>query len=299
MPEFQFNAKNQNIQLIKENFTEEYCKGLAIKNKEKAFDLLTRTSSLFSQKEHLSLIKIEKRYRPFWSIKVENYLEYKRQNNYKFSVEPEVRSVKINNKIFEINGSEPICHIQGEDHCVEHYKKHVVESATDEELKDPKNYLNYQTEAIKSLSELNTKKSRVFNPTVRASFLIRNILKDIIKPFNADIIIQEKIEVNELTLHLIPSYAFEFLNQKNNKRRVLEIDSVTGKITKGPLIDDSVTSLVPEGILFELGAEIASFVIPGAGIGALLGKEIHARKKKKEAIKKMKVSQAAAIKNSA
>ena len=217
MSEFQFNAKNQNIQLIKENFTEDHCKGLALKNKEKAFDILTRTSSLFSQKEHIVLVKIEKRHRPFWNIKIENYLEYKRQNNYKFNVEPEVRSVKINNKVFNITGQEPICNITAEDHCVEHYKKHAIESATDEELKDLKEYLTYESEGIKSLLELNTKKSKVFNPTIRASFLIRNILKEIIKPFNADKIIQEKIEVNELSLYLIPSYAFEFLNQKNNK----------------------------------------------------------------------------------
>ena len=298
MPEFEFNGKKQNIQLIKEICLEKTAREIAIKNKEKAFDILTRTSSLFSQKDHITLTKTEKRYRPFWSIHAENYLEYKRQNNYRFNVEPEVRSVKINNKTFEINPNMPLCEIQGEDHCIEKHKKHIEQSATEEEIKDLKDYLKYETSSITSLNSLNKKDSKVFSPTIRASYIVRNILKEIIKPFHADIIIQEKIEIKELTLYLIPSYAFEFLNKKNEKRRVLEINAVTSKITKGPLIDQSISGFVSENLLFEIGAEIASMIIPGAGVGALIGKEIHSRKKKNEAIKKMRQSQKAASKKS-
>ncbi len=122
----------------------------------------------------------------------------------------------------------------------------------------------------------------VFPAKVKASFLIRDMIKDLIKPFHADKVIKEIVEINKLTLYFRPAYAFEFTNTANNKMKVVEIDGITGEMTGGTVVKKEMKELFTEGDLFKLGKEMTYTIIPGAEATEKLVKHIKKKKKDKK-----------------
>src|SRR3989344_2103965 len=229
---------------------------------------------MFDKKDDIIRTGREKRYEPFWHIKGESMTEYKRSNDYSFPVEPQVRSVKIGEKVFEINPEKPICAITGEDHCIEHYEEEVVTDA------------NAGKELMKH-GEI------VVPAKIRASFLVRDLMKKLIKPVHADKILQEKVIVTTCVLYFRPVYCFMFTEESTKKVKVLEVDALTGEVKVGSIIGKQLKELVHEDTLFDLGTEAVSTFIPGAGLAAIIGKEIHKHSKDKKNLAAMKESQKA------
>ncbi|MCX8147571.1 MAG: hypothetical protein N3D84_03830, partial [Candidatus Woesearchaeota archaeon] len=264
---------------------------LAEQNKKKAFSIL----SVFDKSENIILTHTEKRYEPFWHIIGESYIEYLRKNKYGFSVEPQVRSVKIADKVFEISGDKPYCEVDAEDHCVEHYTKELLTDAVEgrQSAKELKKYLSFATSKIKQTEDLMGNNIVVVPAKIRAAYLVRDFVKELIKPVHADKVLNEIIQIKKVVLYFRPIWAFEFTNKKNNKTGVLEVDGLTGEFAKGKVYKTSLKEIIPEGVLFDIGAELASYVIPGAGIGAEIGKAIKKKRDESKAKKEMQKSKAA------
>lgn len=290
MVELKLDVKKQNIQVFKDVHDESASKELAEKNKKKAFGMM----SVFGKAENIDITHIEKRYEPFWQIIGESFVEYTRTNNYGFQVDPQVRAVKIAAKTFEISGEKPYCSFEAEDRCVEHYEKELMTNAVDGTKNEPalKKYLEFETKKVKQTEDLMGKDKVVVPAKIKAAYLIRGFVKELIKPVQADKIINEKVEIKKTTLYFRPIYAFEFTNKKSNKTGVIEIDALTGEIKKGKVYKTELGELIPEGALFDVGAELASFVIPGAALGAEISKVIKRKRDQKKAVKSMKKSRA-------
>jgi hypothetical protein len=292
MVELKFNQKKQNIRVFKDILSDDDCEKKILFNKEKAFGVI---SKIFDKKSTIEITHKEKKYYPFWHIKAESFIEYTKKNNYSFSVEPQVRTVTIAGEEFQVAKESPVCHVKAEDYCVEHYTKDDVRDATDMGVKEKKldSYLKFESKQIYEVEELMGHDKVVFPVTVRGSFIVRDLFKELLKPVQADKIITEKIEVTEMTLYFRPAYAFELTKKVNGKTSVLEIDALTGDIHKSSVIRKELQELMPENVLFDVGAEVASMIIPGASAAAVIGKQIHERHKKKKAIEQMKTSQRA------
>ena len=291
MVELKLDVKKQNIQVFLDIYDEEKSKELAEENKKKAFGML----SVFDKAENITLTHSEKRYEPLWHIIGESYIEYLRANRYGFSVEPQVRSVKIAGKSFDIAGEKPYCSLEAEDHCVETYTKKLITDAVEGKVrgKELLKYIEFKTKEIKQTEDLMGKNNIVIPAKIRAAYLIRGFLKELIKPVQADKILHETVEIKKVVLYFRPIYAFEFTNTKNNKTGVLEVDALTGEMAKGKVYKTELGELIPEGALFDLGAELASYVIPGAGLGAEIGKIIKKKRDEKKAKTDMQKSMAA------
>ncbi|PIN85856.1 hypothetical protein COV19_07670 [Candidatus Woesearchaeota archaeon CG10_big_fil_rev_8_21_14_0_10_44_13] len=288
MVELKLDVKKQNIQVFKDVYDEEKSKALVQENKKKAFGML----SMFDKAENIKLTHSEKRYEPFWHIIGESYIEYLRKNNYSFNVDPQVREVNIAGNIFKIEGDKPVCNFEAEDRCVEHFTRELITDAMEGKQgeKELKRYIEFETKQIKETEELMGENKVVVPAKIKASFLVRDFVRNLIKPVHADKILNEKVEITKTALYFRPIYAFEFTNVKSSKTGVLEVDALTGVVEKGKVYKTSLKELIPEGALFDVGAEMASWVIPGAGIGAAVGKAIKQRSDEKKAIKRMKES---------
>jgi hypothetical protein len=289
MVELKLDIKKQDIQAFNDVLDEDRAKAIAIQNKKKAFGML----SVFDNAENMQLSHIEKRYEPFWHIIGESYIDYLRKNNYGFGVDPQVRSVKIANTIFDINGEQPYCGFEAEDHCIEKYTKELLTDAVEGKQPDKelRKYLEFATRSIKETEELMGTNKIVVPAKIKAAYLIRDFVKELIKPVHADKILNETIEIKKAVLYFRPIHAFEFTNKKSNKTGVIEVDALTGEVAKGRVYKSGLKELIPEGALFDIGTELASMVIPGAGFGAVVGKAIKERRDNNKAKKAMKHSQ--------
>jgi len=288
MVELKLDVKKQNIQVFTDVHDEKKSEGMAEENKKKSFGML----SLLDKSADIILTHSEKRYEPFWHIMGESFIEYLRTTKYSFPVDPQVREVKIAGNIFKIEGEKPVCSFDAQDRCMEHFTKELITDAMEGKQgeKELKKYLEFQTKQVKQTEDLMGPNKIVIPAKIKASYLVRDFVRNLIKPVHADKILNEKVEITKVVLYFRPIYAFEFQNKKNNKTGVIEIDALTGEVSKGKVYKTELKELIPEGALFDIGAEVASWVIPGAGLGATVGKAIHEKRKQKKAIKRMKES---------
>ena len=291
MVELKFNVEKQNIQAFDDVYSKIECEGIAIGKKEKGLNLLSKFKKLVSSKDHVKLANFEKRYEPFWHLIGKSNLEYKRRTEYGFNVKPEVKSVKIENKVYDIKEGTNYCSLAGEDHCFENYEKEMFIDANTGAGLDFKKYLEFRARKIRQTEELMGEKSIVIPAKVKASFLVRQLIKDLIKPFEADKVIKEEVIITHLVLYFKPVYSFEFIDAKSGKKYILDVDALTGEVRKGSMVGKALAEIFEEGSLFEIGTEFVTDFIPGTKAGLMVAQKIRAhRKRKKEERERNKFS---------
>jgi len=284
MVELQFNVLKQDIRVFEDRYSHIECEGIAVGKKGKVFGgIFSGIKRLISNSDTIKLANYEKRYEPFWHIVGSSVLEYKRISEYGFEVKPEVKSVKINNVVHEVKEGAKWCSISGEDHCFENYEQEMMVNASTGENVDFKKYLDFPSRHIKQTEELMKEKQVVIPAKVKASFLVRQLIKELIKPIHADKIIQEKVKITKLTLYFRPIYAFEFIDSKTGKSSILEVDALTGEVSKGSIVGKGLKEIFEEGDLFEIGTEFATDFIPGTKATVMLVQKIREARKKKKA----------------
>jgi len=284
MVELQFNVLKQNIHAFEDRYSQIECEGLAIGKKGKAFGgIFSGIKRLVSSQDHIRLANSEKRYEPFWHIAGSSVLEYKRTTEYGFETKPEVKDIKINSVVHEIKEGTNWCAVSGEDHCFEHYEKEMMVNANTGEAGDYKKYLQFPSRTIKQTEELMKDKVVVVPAKVKASFLARQLIKELIKPIHADKILQEKVKVDHLTLYFRPIYAFEFIDSKTGKSSILDVDALTGEVKKGSIIGKGLKEIFEEGDLFEIGTEFATDFLPGAKAAVMVVQKVRDARKRKKA----------------
>jgi len=207
---------------------------------------------------------------------------------YQVEVKPEVIELKIENKPHEVPDSAPFVEFMAEDHCLESENREmIVDAGTGKEEISYKAYLEFDSLKLRQTEDLMGRNKVVMPAKIKASFLIRDLIKDIIKPFHADKILREKVEITKLTLLFRPSWVFEFTQQSNGKQKALEIDGLTGELRTGTVTKKEMKEVFTEGELFKLGKEMTYTVIPGAEATELLVKHI-VKKRKEKKVEKVK-----------
>ncbi len=278
------------IEVLEDVYSKEEAQAIAEQNSSKAFGLITGILNAFEKnKRRIVLSGYQKKYAPFWHIAGESVQEYKRRTHYAFSVKPEVRSVTFNNKTIPVDENDLICHFEGEDHCFETSSKEILKSAVRENEKNLERYLGSKRKKARNITSVEGKDAMVEPITIRASFLVNQLIKDLIKPIQADKILQEFVEIKRLAMLLRPVHVFEFREEGTEKGKTIEVDAVTGVWRKGEriLTEDMKKRLLSEGA-FEIGTEVAAALIPGAGVSMVIGKQLKERQEHKRQVKQMK-----------
>ncbi|MDD5650135.1 MAG: hypothetical protein PHF86_06945 [Candidatus Nanoarchaeia archaeon] len=287
-------AKKQEIRYLADKLTKEEMLEIAEKNKNNTFGLISGIKDTFSrEKAEIKLVKILKRYDPFWHIVAESVVDYERRSKYKVIVGKEVKKLRIGITEFESEEGKKDSTVtfDSTDICHEHRKKEIlIDGAVD--VKNPSNikndekftvYLNDNHKKIKEVEELMKDDVIVVPVILKAAFILRSILQEIINPVSADKILNEKIEIGQLVLYFRPSYIFEYSHSKKNETRYVEVDSITGKVrTVKELEHKKSKEIFTESALFDIGVSALSSLVPGGEATYKLVKGISAERRRRK-----------------
>lgn len=264
-------VQGEKLLLILDSLGWDKVRAQAEEHKVKAMGMLQ--SFLFQpKKEDIIISYEEKRYQAFWHIVGSSAFEYKRRARYQVPVETVVQDVGYEGKEYKVDPKSHTFEIEGVEHCKENYKEEIMVDAQTDQPADFKKYFQYPTKVLQSTDELTADGTAVVNLETKASFLVRKILNQLVKPIKADQILDEKIGIEELSLYFYPVYTFEFSWEAKNKKSMVEFDGVTGEIRKGRKITDKLRNSFTSDELFDFAKEVANFV-PGGALAMMAGKK--------------------------
>ena len=253
--------------------------------KEKAWDRKTTVFGGFSRLvfrpkgEDVQIIYNEKRYEPFWHVVCRTSYVYDRHRQFTVPVSGhEVKRVTVNQQEYVL-GEERRIILSGTEHCEEKEEKEVFIDAVSGEGKDWKHYLNYGREELADLSSFAPQDTIVVPPETRASFIVRQVLSDMLKAIQADVIHEDLVEVNTIDLYLKPIYAFEYQWQSKDRQAVAEFDGLTGEMrTEGKALRQQIGQMLTPEVLFDVGVDAVDLLVPGGGIAIKVARAITTKK---------------------
>lgn len=263
-------VEGEKLQLVLDSLEWEKARKMAEDHKVKAMGMLQ--SFLFQPKpEDIKISYEEKRYQAFWHIIGTSYFEYKRRARYRIPVETVVEDVTYEGKEYKVDKDHTFG-LEGVEHCKENYREEIMVDAQTDQPADFQKYLKFPSRDLQSTDELTKDGTPIVNLETKASFLVRKILNQLVKPIKADEILDEKIGIETLSLYFYPIYTFEFTWEAKNKKSIVEFDGVTGEIRKGRKISDHLRHAFTNDELFDFAKEVANFV-PGGALAMMAGKK--------------------------
>ena len=250
----------------------EKARAMANEQKGKAFGML---SSLLSRPkpEDIEIVYEEKRYDAFWHVVGNARFEYKRRKSYSVPVAPMVRNVEVIGTTFPVSNGSSTFTIEGIEHCIEEYREEERVNAQNGETGDFLKYLSRKSSQIQTTDELTKDGALIAALDAKPAFLIRKVVNALIKPIQADEILDEQIGISDLCLYFIPVYTFELYWKTKEKRVTISFDGATGELrAQANKITEKLRKGFTNAEIFEFGKEVANFV-PGGGLAMMVGKK--------------------------
>jgi hypothetical protein len=240
--------------------------------------------------EEIRLLSVENRLEPFWLISISARTVYDRRCNYTVAVGgPEVQKVTLLAQELTpqpASGKEgPRLALEAVEHCLETAKAMRTINAVSGERNDMSKYLTYAKTLIVDIEQFTPEGVLVVPPQVSANAIVRQVLTEVIKPVqNAQVIHEERVDVEALELNFRPMYAFEYEWTTKGKRMVIEFDPLTAETnTGGKELSEQVKSLkgmVTRDLLFDVTADAIGLIVPGGSIAVKLVKAVVDRGKR-------------------
>jgi len=200
---------------------------------------------------------------------------------------PEVQSVTVSNLSFTPSDDKKlgrVFFIPGVEHCQEEHSRLSYFDGLSGERRDFTYALKFRAEEIKELESYPFQGMAV-PPEIRASFVVRQMLQELMRPLQADKVYEEKITITRIELFYRPIYAFEYHWVPRDRQGVAEFDGLTGEMkTGGRTFKQAVSEVLKKDMLFDLGADVLGLIVPGGSIAVKLAKtalEISQTEKKK------------------
>lgn len=269
---------DQQIFLFSDQLTPHYAEVKAWEKKMVAFDTMSKVGNFLShpKDDDFELVYREHRYQPFWHIKAHSRYEYDRNADYQFETHgPEVKSITFHTRQFEaVKNRIEVAVIE---HCMQEEENETyIEGISGRSQPDLANYLTFSPILVSGeLKDMVDKDSILVPPQMRASAIIRDMLSMLIKGIHADKIKEETINVPSVDLYYRPVYAFQYRWKSKGKEAIVEVDSLTGAVKSGNRIfREYLGKVMDRNFLFDVGADIASLLLPGGSIAVKVVKKI-------------------------
>jgi hypothetical protein len=250
------------------------------KARQVAADYKVKAMGMFSQllfrpkPDDIAIVYEEKRYQAFWHIVGTLFLDYKRKTRHRVTVETMVKTITIEGKEYQVNQADHTFEIEGIEHCQEAQREELLVDAQTEKPGDFARYMRSSSKQIENMDILTQDGAQVVYLKAKASFLIRQVLNKLVRPYKADEILEERIAIEELNLYFYPLYTFEYVWANKDKKALVEFDGVTGEARKGQKISDQLLQSFSYDEMFDFAKEIAGFV-PGGGLAMMTGRKAY------------------------
>ncbi|MFS2016268.1 hypothetical protein ACEN88_06785 [Massilia sp. CT11-108] len=218
--------------------------------------------------ETVLLSKHVLRYEPFWHVVTTRSVDYSRELIYPVDIgNAYAHKVVINGKEYSIaeQGNKRTISMQAVEYS---HRKIKYEDHLDGLSRDPKkgalaNYINKYKVQEHSVLEL----PEAVVPQLRLPMLLQKIRQTLAaETIHAHEFQEDLITIEKVHLYYRPVFAFEFAWTTEDKVGVIEVDGLTGEVIEnGQWFKETLQAFTTREMLFELGSELASAVVPGGG----------------------------------
>ncbi|HEY7590066.1 MAG TPA: hypothetical protein VH723_03685 [Candidatus Limnocylindrales bacterium] len=227
--------------------------------------------------EDVVLVASQRRVEPFWHVACRARYVYDRRRTYTVTASgPEVRSLTIEGTDYEVTEAGKAARtfsLQTMEHCHDETVHEVyADGVTGQPVADGSTVIASAKAEVADPTSLAAEGTIVIPPEQRASFIVRKVIGEMMKPVQADTISEESLTLEATDLYYRPIWAFEFHWQPKDKKGVVEIDAVTGQVRPGASLVSGLTKAVNRDFLFDIGADTVGLIVPGGSIAVKVAK---------------------------
>ena len=221
--------------------------------------------------DDVELVASQRRLEPFWHVAGRAEYVYERSRDYSVVASGrEVREVSLLGTTYAVtrpsagSGSFTVPTVE---HCREELD-HVldVDARTGVRVADAAVVLSGPRDEVGDPAGLTADDTIVIAPEQRASFVVRQLLAEMLKPVQADRILEESLTLETIDLCYRPIRAYEFHWRSKDKRGVVEIDAATGAFRQGGSFLPQLGRVITRDALFDIGADTIGLLVPGGSI---------------------------------
>ena len=234
--------------------------------------------------EEIQLVSVESRLEPYWMISAASHTSYDRQQIYTVPIKgEEVREVTVLGQRLRLNSKGgPSFTLNGTEHCVDEHRLTRYFDGLSGQKYDLNRFQRFTKTEISDLEHFAVEGMLVVPPQMKATAIIRQILTEVIQPVNkAQIIHEERVDVESLELNFRPVYAFEYEWANKGKRVVVEFDGLLGDTRSGGRKwRDEIKGILTRDLFFDVTADAVGMLVPGGGIAVKLVKAVVDRSRK-------------------
>lgn len=267
----------QRLFVLDERMTAEHAERLAVERRGQAFGSGLGSLLQRPKVEEISLIAQQRRLEPVWHVVASARYVYERRREYTVpGSAPEVQAVTIEGKRYELDRAlekQRAFAMATLEHCRDEFRNEVfTDGLTGNPVSDGAAIVEGPKLEVTDPVTLTADGTIVVPPEQRASFVVRKALNEVMRPVQADTILEEAIALEVTDLVYRPVRAYEFVWQGRNKTGVIEIDTVTGQFRTGRPLIGQLRGMLNRDVLFDVGADTVGLFVPGGSIAVKLAK---------------------------
>ena len=226
--------------------------------------------------EDIQLVSVESRLEAFWQIDVFLRTVYERNHTYSIPVSGgEVHHVTALGQDLPVTagskGSVSFS-LEGVEHCVEERRHNFTFDGSGTKM-DLSKYQSFAKTEITDLEQFAPANVLLVPPQSHASTVVRSVLAEVIKPVQAQLIHEERVNVEALDINFRPVYALEYNWVTKGKQVIVEFDALTGEIHGGGRkMGNQIKGMITRDLIFDVTADAVGMLVPGGSIAVKLVK---------------------------
>jgi hypothetical protein len=108
---------------------------------------------------------------------------------------------------------------------------------------------------------------------------VRSVIQEVMKPIQADRLLDEAVVLEVADLYYRPLWSFEYRWVPKDKTGFIEIDGVTGQVRQtNQLLPQIKGMMTNKETWFDIGADTVELLVPGGGIAMKVARAVAERK---------------------
>ena len=235
--------------------------------------------------EEVALVAKQRRLEPFWHVAGRAVYVYERNRDYTVPASSaDVDALTLNGTRYESQAGVPgqrTFRVPAREHCrAEFANESYTDGLTGGPVADAAALMNGPRSEVGDPESLSADGTIAVPPEHRASYVVRQLMSQIMKPVQADQMLEESVTLDATDLFYRPVWAFEFTWQGKGKQGIVEIDSITGQTRQGKALVGQMKSMLSRDLLFDVGADTVGLFVPGGSIAVKLAKAAIDKNKK-------------------